>query len=105
VQYRNEILPLIDLASAIGQYGNTPGDSVSVLVHSVGSRMVGIVVDSIIDITEADLDRRDAEGIVMGTAVIDNRVTSVIDTASLIESMYSNDLLELPLDESLSLAV
>ncbi len=105
VQYRNEILPLIDLASAIGQYGNTPGESVSVLVHSIGSRMVGVVVDSIIDITEADLDRRDAEGIVMGTAVIDNRVTSVIDTASLIESMYSNDLLEIQLDESLPLAV
>lgn len=105
VQYRDEILPLIDLASAIGQYSNEMGESVSVLVHTVGKRMVGVIVDSIIDITNAEVDRTDADGFIVGTAVLDNRVTSVIDTASLLDSIFPRDFVELDLDESLQLVV
>lgn len=90
VQYRGELLPLVDLAASLGQYSsNEGGDDVSVLVHTIGDRTVGIIVDNIIDITDSDIDQREASGYVLGTAVINQRVTTVIDTSSLLESMFA----------------
>jgi two-component system chemotaxis sensor kinase CheA len=88
VQYRGEILPLIGLAEALGQYGSAEtGTHLPVLVHTMHGRLVGLVVQSIVDITEADVDRREASGFVTGTAVVGNRVTDVIDTSALLESL------------------
>jgi two-component system chemotaxis sensor kinase CheA len=82
VQYRGQILPLIRLSSLLGAYGEEPaGDTVSVVVYSEGDRSVALVVDRIIDIAEhSGAARRDAEedGLV-GTAVIQQRVTELLD--------------------------
>jgi two-component system, chemotaxis family, sensor kinase CheA len=82
VQYRGQILPLIRLSHLLGAYGEEPeGDTVSVVVYSEGGRSVALVVDRIVDIAEnSTTARRDAEedGLV-GTAVIQQRVTELLD--------------------------
>jgi two-component system chemotaxis sensor kinase CheA len=82
VQYRGQILPLVRLSHLLGAYGEEPeGDNVSVVVYSEGGRSVALVVDRIVDIAEnSTTARRDAEedGLV-GTAVIQQRVTELLD--------------------------
>ncbi|GIF11081.1 chemotaxis protein CheA [Actinoplanes teichomyceticus] len=82
VQYRGQILPLVRLSHLLGAYGEEPeGDTVSVVVYSEGGRSVALVVDRIVDIAEnSTTARRDAEedGLV-GTAVIQQRVTELLD--------------------------
>ncbi|WP_328462770.1 chemotaxis protein CheA [Actinoplanes sp. NBC_00393] len=82
VQYRGQILPLVRLSHLLGAYGEElEGDTVSVVVYSEGGRSVALVVDRIVDIAENETTaRRDAEedGLV-GTAVIQQRVTELLD--------------------------
>jgi two-component system chemotaxis sensor kinase CheA len=82
VQYRGQILPLMRLSHLLGAYSEEPeGDTVSVVVYSEGGRSVALVVDRIVDISEnSTTARRDAEedGLV-GTAVIQQRVTELLD--------------------------
>ena len=82
VQYRGQILPLVRLSHLLGAYSEEPeGDTVSVVVYSEGGRSVALVVDRIVDIAENSATaRRDAEedGLV-GTAVIQQRVTELLD--------------------------
>ncbi|MEU4618601.1 chemotaxis protein CheA [Actinoplanes sp. NPDC023801] len=82
VQYRGQILPLVRLSHLLGAYGEeSEGDTVSVVVYSEGGKSVALVVDRIVDIAEnSTTARRDAEedGLV-GTAVIQQRVTELLD--------------------------
>ncbi|MFI6075122.1 chemotaxis protein CheW [Actinoplanes sp. NPDC051343] len=82
VQYRGQILPLVRLSHLLGAYGEeTEGETISVVVYSEGGRSVALVVDRIVDIAEnSTTARRDAEedGLV-GTAVIQQRVTELLD--------------------------
>ncbi len=82
VQYRGQILPLVRLANLLGVYGEeSDSENVSVVVYSEGERSVALVVDRIVDIAEdAVTARRDEEedGLV-GTAVIQQRVTELLD--------------------------
>jgi two-component system chemotaxis sensor kinase CheA len=82
VQYRGQILPLLRLSHLLGAYSEeAEGDTVSVVVYSEGGRSVALVVDRIVDIAEnSTTARRDAEedGLV-GTAVIQQRVTELLD--------------------------
>jgi two-component system chemotaxis sensor kinase CheA len=82
VQYRGQILPLVRLSHLLGAYTEeAEGDTVSVVVYSEGGRSVALVVDRIVDIAEnSTTARRDAEedGLV-GTAVIQQRVTELLD--------------------------
>ncbi|WP_305784844.1 chemotaxis protein CheW [Symbioplanes lichenis] len=82
VQYRGQILPLMRLSHVLGAYSEVEeGDTVSVVVYSEGGRSVALVVDRIVDIAENEATaRRDVEedGLV-GTAVIQQRVTELLD--------------------------
>jgi two-component system chemotaxis sensor kinase CheA len=82
VQYRGQILPLVRLSHLLGAYSEEEeGDTVSVVVYSEGGRSVALVVDRIVDIAEnSTTARRDAEedGLI-GTAVIQQRVTELLD--------------------------
>ncbi len=82
VQYRGQILPLVRLSHLLGAYGEEPeGETVSVVVYSEGGRSVALVVDRIVDIAEnSTTARRDAdEDGLVGTAVIQQRVTELLD--------------------------
>lgn len=80
VQYRNSIMPLIDLASMLGlgshemQYGEQP---LSVAVYNHEGNEVGLVVNAILDIVEnsSQLDAGSA-------SVVKGKVTEVVDPQS-----------------------
>lgn len=83
VQYRGQILPLVRLTHLIGTGAESApaGDVVSAVVYTEGERSVAMIVDEIVDIVEdAAAARRDFnfEGL-QGSAVIDKRVTELLD--------------------------
>ncbi len=82
VQYRGRIMPLIALSSAIdGRAGDDASEAVQVIVHTRGERSVGLLVDRILDIVEEGIvmQRAGARRGVMGSAVIEGRVTELLD--------------------------
>jgi two-component system chemotaxis sensor kinase CheA len=104
VQYRGQILPLVRLSHLLGAYGDEPeGDTVSVVVYSEGARSVALVVDRIVDIAEnSTTARRDAEedGLI-GTAVIQQRVTELLDVRRAILAADPHFYTDLQNDEML----
>lgn len=89
VQYRNGILPLIRLADVLGEQSQrVAGDPLKVLVHLHRGQPVGLVVDDILDIIEDhfDLHRRvdGSNQSVLGSTVIQGRVTDVIDVSAVV---------------------
>ena len=82
VQYREQILPLVRLASFLGAgtYGE-PADTVQVVVYSENDRSVGLVVEQILDIAEQELTARsdlEEHGLV-GSAVVQDHITELLD--------------------------
>jgi two-component system chemotaxis sensor kinase CheA len=107
VQYRNEILPLINVSRALrqssshsrnGKLGsrrranNLPAgkgsDNVQVVVYSGNGRRVGLVVDRILDIAEEAVVSRSAANRpgVLFSAVIQGRVTEFLDVEGILGS-------------------
>lgn len=87
IQYRGAILPLVRLSAHLGAYGDVAADGpVRVVVCTSGSRSVGLVVASIVDITHGDLTAvSDLDGLgVTGSAVIQDRVTEILDVRAAI---------------------
>jgi two-component system, chemotaxis family, sensor kinase CheA len=90
VQYRDGILPLVRLAPAIGLADTAGhGDQVSVVVHEIEDRAVGIVIDRVLDVVEetvvpSDVGRRAG---VKGSAVVQDRVTDLVDLEAVVARM------------------
>ncbi|MFA7429756.1 MAG: chemotaxis protein CheW [Rhodospirillaceae bacterium] len=79
VQYRGQLMPLIAINDSYTM--NTEGRQ-QVLVFSDRERSMGLIVDEIVDIVEDRLRvelRADVEGVI-GTAIIGEKATDVIDT-------------------------
>ena len=92
VQYRNGILPLIDLGVQLGGPATclVANVSVPVVVVVVGGREVGIVCDEILDVETVltsgvndDVLAR-SRPIVVGNAVIDGTVAQVLDLEAMV---------------------
>jgi two-component system chemotaxis sensor kinase CheA len=84
VQYRSQIMPLVDLASELG-YGSgssDPNGPVKVVVYKHKGRDVGLVINEVLDI----VDHRLAAPTATGNLVIQERVTELVD-ASLLPSL------------------
>ena len=92
VQYREQILQLSSLAAVLEP--ETAGveqlsDPVQAIVFSDGGRMVGMVVDRILDICDANISstkRSDRAGL-SGSAVIEGKVTDFLDIAAVLRTM------------------
>jgi two-component system, chemotaxis family, sensor kinase CheA len=83
VQYRGEILPLVHLSQTFG--GNqTQNDPLQVVVHSDDTGSVGFVVEAIEDIVEGAIDVRRKGGRrgVLGSVVVQGRVTELLDVSA-----------------------
>ena len=96
VQYRGQLMPLvaIDYGLAEGGEGKTP-----VIVFSENDRSVGLVVDEIVDIVDERLDielTADRPGVV-GTAVIADKATEIVDTGHYLTQAYSDWFANKPL--------
>ncbi|MBZ5736158.1 chemotaxis protein CheA [Nocardioides sp. TRM66260-LWL] len=82
VQYRDGILPLVRLASAIGLVDSSQSsEQISVVVHEEEAGRVGIVIDKVLDVVEeavvpTEVGKRPG---VLGSAVVQDRVTDLVD--------------------------
>jgi len=89
VQYRGQILPLVSLAGQLDPGSETPlpkDQNVQVVVFSNGDRLIGLVVDRILDIVEEHVTVRkssDTFGL-MGSAVVGQKVTDFVDLTEII---------------------
>jgi len=87
VQYRGRLLPLLPLAELLGET-NIPvaRDPIQVVVYHHEGRDLGIVVQNILDIVEENrtTHRRERGGAVSGTAVIQGKVTDLLDVRAVI---------------------
>lgn len=89
VQYRGRLLPMIRLRELLGEVsGPVERDPMQVVVYHHDGRDLGLVVENILDIVEENLTvhQREREGAVSGTAVIQGKVTGLLDVRALIDS-------------------
>ena len=88
VQYGGQIMPLIHLGESLlsGRSNNGSLERLQVVVYSENGRSIGLVVDQILDIVETTLTIQQAGKRlgVLGSAVIQNRVTDLLDIHNLI---------------------
>jgi two-component system, chemotaxis family, sensor kinase CheA len=89
VQYRGQIMPLVRLPSILypgSPQPNAGADTMQVVVYSHGGRSVGLVVGQIVDIVDEaiSVERAAGESGIQGSAVIQNRVTDLLDIQGLL---------------------
>ena len=93
VQYRGRIMPLVNISAAVEVSGlaeegaGSPAHSpLQVLVHSESGRSVGLVVDRILDIVEEEIlvEKVGQRRGVLGSAVVQKRVTDLLDIHELL---------------------
>jgi len=91
IQYRGELLPLIKISDHFPPRGSVPledPDTMQVVVYSDQGRSIGLVVGKINDIVEETTITRmsPARHGIRGTAVINNRVTTVLEAEDIIKA-------------------
>jgi two-component system chemotaxis sensor kinase CheA len=81
VQYRGELLPLVRL----GGRTSAQSEVLNVVVCTAGGRSVGLVVESIEDVVEQELEIYEGEGggTRTGCAVVQGKVTSLLDVGAI----------------------
>jgi two-component system chemotaxis sensor kinase CheA len=97
VQYRGQIMPLIRVAEALdlpeSERGPTAAEAdvpMQVVVYAEQGRSVGLVVERILDIVEEDvvLDRLAERAGILGTAVVQQRVTDMLDVPGVVRAAH-----------------
>jgi len=80
VQYRGEIMPLLRISRLLRE-PDVARDPLQVVVFNSQARRLGLVVDRIEDITDERIEVHDdaAKGFLLGSAVIQQRVTDIVD--------------------------
>jgi two-component system chemotaxis sensor kinase CheA len=99
VQYRGEIMPLVHISQVLPERRMSmryeeaqPSDSLQVVVHRMGERRVGLVVDRIQDIVDERLELAPASrSCVLGSVVVHGRVTEVIDLPAVLNAAGINE--------------
>lgn len=89
VQYRGEIMHLVDVARQIGvPSSRSEAAPFEVVVYSNGNRQIGIVVDEITDVVEEaiQIENANTTGSYLGSAVIQGRVTDILDVEAVLRS-------------------
>lgn len=98
VQYRDRIMPLIRLADHLDGVAaaSTAVDVLQVIVYGNNGQYVGLVVDLILDVTDTavSLQRRRKSGPILGTAVIQGKVTDILDIQALVSTVEDEFLAE-----------
>ena len=88
VQYRKQIMPLVDVAGALGAYADgEPSPTVQTVVYAGADRNVGLMVEQILDVVEERVDVQPG-GVrphgLLGTAIIKDKITDLLDVAALV---------------------
>ncbi len=88
VQYRGQIMPLIQVARSLAVGDDEQRDPLQVIVYTQNGQSVGLVVKEILDVVEQDVALKDANkrtGL-LGSAVIQKHVTDLVDVPALVAS-------------------
>jgi chemotaxis protein histidine kinase CheA len=97
VQYRGQIMPLIHISEVLESTREknpaAEGEALHVVVYTHNGRSVGLVVDCILDIVDEAFVMQPQSGRkgIMGSAVIQKRVTDILDLPALIAAAAGND--------------
>jgi two-component system chemotaxis sensor kinase CheA len=89
IQYRGTLMPLISFA---GGDALAKGDRQPALVFAENERVMGLLVDEIVDIVETELHVRlesDAPGMI-GTAIVAGQATDLIDAGYFLKQAFPN---------------
>ncbi len=98
VQYRGQVMPLLRVSEVLeGQHGQalqTEQESLQVVVYSEKERSVGLVVDRVLDIVEESfvMQRQTGRKGISGSAVIQKRVTDILDVPGLVAAADQSPL-------------
>jgi two-component system chemotaxis sensor kinase CheA len=86
VQYRGQILPIVRLDRHLGAYGDSDREVLEVIVYADHGRSVAIVVEEILDIVDGEAAvQSDIDDLgLLGSAVIGDRVTELLDVRAAI---------------------
>lgn len=89
IQYRHEIMPLIHLPEYFGHASEDALQTHQLIVYQYAGHSVGLVVREILDIVDDAVTARDTLGSngVLGSVVIRERVTDLLDADAVIEAM------------------
>jgi two-component system, chemotaxis family, sensor kinase CheA len=88
LQYRGALVPLVRLDRVLGAAAAPTGDEVDVVVYTRGSRSIAMAVSEILDIVEDDASLHsdiDDHGLI-GSTVLDERVTELLDVHSAVRA-------------------
>ncbi len=99
VQYRNGLLPLIDVGASIGSgYRSSELERIPVVVFARGKRCVGLAVDAIVDIVHDNLhfEHVGHRYGVVGSAVVQGTASDLLDVSSIIASVDPEFFSEMP---------
>ncbi|GAA4730522.1 hypothetical protein GCM10023328_06800 [Modestobacter marinus] len=86
VQYRGAILPIVRLDRHLGAFGDAERETLEVIVYADHGRSVAIVVEEILDIVDGEASvHSDIDDLgLLGSAVIGDRVTELLDVRAAI---------------------
>jgi two-component system, chemotaxis family, sensor kinase CheA len=86
VQYRGAILPIVRLDRHLGAFGDSDREVLEVIVYADHGRSVAIVVEEILDIVDGEAAvQSDIDDLgLLGSAVIGDRVTELLDVRAAI---------------------
>jgi two-component system chemotaxis sensor kinase CheA len=93
IQYRGAILPVVRLSGLLTERRRTARTApppatgrVQLVVQEVAGRRVGLLVESVLDVVEEaiEIDHTSVRPGVLGRAVIQERITEVLDTTALL---------------------
>jgi len=93
VQYRGQIMPLVRLSGTLGRPSEAAGEKAGhhqvIVVYGGNGRNAGLVVDHILDIVDETftVDDQTARPGVAGSAVIQQRITDLVDVAGVLASV------------------
>ncbi len=104
VQYRGEIMPLLRMSLLLRQPVSAAPDLLQVVVFNGKGRSLGLVVDRIEDITDEAVQIRDNEhrGFLLGSAVIQQKVTDIVDLQQVVAHAAQTFLFSMPGGEELN---
>lgn len=88
LQYRGALVPLVRLDRVLGAVGGPTGDELDVVVYTRNGRSIAMAVSEILDIVEDDARLHsdiDDHGLV-GSTVLDERVTELLDVRSAVRA-------------------
>ncbi len=90
IQYRDGILPLIDMRQELFGERLEMGEIVKAFVYRCGDSLVGFVVNEIVDIVEQDvkIERAAKQVGIVGSAIVQQHVTDIIDLGKLLAETY-----------------